>query len=163
MTTMRFGSAIRREAMLGLLALSCLAPMRSASAQVATYNNYYEEWKQAACVSTGPANCQLVFSATPQVLEITDVSCSIDITTPINVAFFGVSDSATGGSNIGGPLRRPEVFAPQQAGYYATHYVASFKTKYVFGSGKWPIIYLGLTAAGSGDINCRIVGTLQVP
>jgi hypothetical protein len=158
MTTMRFVYAIRRAAMLGLVALWCLAPMRSASAQVAIAGNYYEEYKTVACIAA-TSSCQLVFSATPQLVFVTDVSCSLTATQPINQMALGVSDSATP-VGVGG-LRRLDFFVPQLL--TSISYAAKFKTSFLFGSGKFPSIFLNMTAVGQAALQCKIVGTLLIP
>ena len=157
MTTMRFVSARRSAAMLGLVALCCVAPMRSASAQVAVYQNYYEEHKGVSCSAPGNSSCALIFSAAPQVVLITDVSCLITTNQTIQSAGFGVSDSASSAAL----LRRYQFFPPQlvSTGWYA----ASFKTNFLFGSGKYPVIFFNLTGEGTGGFDCKIVGTFQIP
>ena len=156
MTTTRFVSAIRRAAMLGLVALYCLAPMRSASAQVAISGNYYEDYSNTFCGGLS-STCQLVFSATPQIVLITDVSCYLSTGLPIINSFLGVSDSAT---PVGG-LRRLDFFPPQLL--TTGNYVAKFKTNFLFGSGKYPSIMLNMTGASTANMLCKIVGTFQLP
>ena len=155
MTTMSLISAIRRVAMLGLVALYCLAPMHSALGLAAISGNYYEENSSANC--SGSSACQLVFSATPQLVFITDVSCFFGTSQPITYALLGVSDSAT----PAGGIRRGDFFPPQLL--TTGNYLAKFKTSFLFGSGKWPTIYLNMTGASTTNMQCKIVGTLQIP
>ena len=159
MTTMRFVYTIRRAAMLGLVALWCLAPMRSASAQVAIAGNYYEEVKSSSggCISVPTTFCALIFSATPQIVFFTDVSCQFETNLPIFQTAFGVSDSSSG---LGG-FRRFESFPPQLVS--TANYAAKFKTSFLIGSGKFPMIFLQTVSAGTAIVNCKIVGTFQVP
>ena len=156
-TTTRFVSAIRRAAVLGLVALYCLAPMRSASAQVAISGNYYEDYKNTFCGGSSSI-CQLAFDATPQIVLITDVSCYFSAGLPIINSLLGVSDSATPAV---GQLRRLDFFPPQLL--TTGNYVANVKTNFLFGAGKWPTISLTMTGAATANMLCKIVGTFQLP
>ena len=155
MTKINLVCAIRRTAMLGLAALSCLAPMHTASGQPTIYNNYYEENGIAFC--SGKDDCQVVFSATPQLVLITELSCYLGTTTPIVYALLGVSDVAT----PVGSYRRNDFFPPQLM--TTGNYLAKFKTNFLFGVGKWPTIYVFMTGTSYTNMQCKIVGTLQIP
>jgi hypothetical protein len=141
-----------------LTLLAALGAASSASAQVVISGNYYEEFSSIACGAN--SECFLVFSATPQNVFITDVSCRI-ITSgaaPVSSVIFGVSDFAVGTSSP----RRLEYFIPVNV--TANIWVVRSKAGFLFGAGRWPEIIV--TASGTVNttgISCKISGTFVVP
>jgi hypothetical protein len=138
------------------VALSTSLCATTASAQAIISGTYYEERKSVQCSAPGNSSCALIFAATPQMVLFTDVSCLIQVNGPIAQTGFGVNDAPTPGA-----LRRIEFFPvqPGNGGYYT----AKFKTSFLFGAGKYPTIYWNLTTVGTGQLDCKIVGTLQAP
>jgi hypothetical protein len=143
---------------LALFAALCAAS--SASAQVVTTGSYYEEEKTLNC-SGSSSLCELVFTAVPQNVLVTDVSCTASVTASPLLAWIGVSDSATG--NGGGTTRRNTYFPLTQMATLSTttYYATVFKTNFLFGTGKWPTIIIDSVNISTTHLDCKIVGSLQ--
>src|SRR5215216_3668125 len=132
-------SSIQRAAAVGFL---WLVPMLGhASAQVSISGNYYEEVKSNSCTGSSTA-CILAFTATPQLVLFTDVSCSFALGSQPSHAGFSVSDTANGLSR-----RRTEHFPLQLVS--TNNYAAKFKTTFLFGSGKYPTIFVFMIGANT--------------
>jgi hypothetical protein len=144
---------------LALLAALCAAS--SASAQVVTTGTYYEEEVGNTCNAPNINFCQITFTAVPQNLLVSDMSCWAQITGTVIQAYIGVSDTA---NNSSGLTRRNAFFPlPLQANSTNTtnYYAGSFRPNFLFGSGKWPTIVVATLLNSTITLNCRIVGTLQ--
>jgi hypothetical protein len=131
----------------------------TASAQVVVSGNYYEEFKSSSCtLIVNP--CFLVFSATPQNVFITDVSCQIISSGPgaVYSTVLGVSDSDTGNATP----RRQEYFIPVSV--IANVWSVRSKAGFLFGAGRWPeVIVTASGAVNSMSFSCKISGTFVVP
>jgi hypothetical protein len=145
---------------LPILALfAALSAASSASAQVVVSGSYYEEEKAPSCVAASTNVCQVVFTAVPQNVLVTDVSCYVVIgATTVAEVEIGVADSASGGAtrrNAHFPLT--QMTTNGSILYYAT----GFKTNFLFGSGRWPTITIATVGDTTFRVDCKIVGTLQ--
>jgi hypothetical protein len=149
---------LRVLGLLGLGLFGSALSIHAASAQVVVSGNYYEEFKSVSC---GTANaCLLLFSATPQQVFITDVSCQILTTgtAPVYDVALAVSDTAAG---TGSP-RRVEHVIP--VSIIANAWIVRSKIGFLYGGGKWPEIIVGTSGAVSSmSVACKISGTFVVP
>jgi hypothetical protein len=141
-----------------LTLLAALSAASSASAQVVVSGNYYEEERSLTCVSTNISFCQAVFTAVPQNVLVTDVSCYVLAGAAVLQAYIGVSDSAGGGNT-----RRNSYFPITQmtTNGASIYYAAAFQTNFLFGSGRWPTITIATVGNTTFRLDCKIVGTLQ--
>jgi hypothetical protein len=140
-----------------LTILAALSAASSATAQVVISGSYYEESKIVNC--DGVNFCQVVFTAVPQNVLVTDVSCYVVAGAPAYQSYIGVSDSANGGA-----MRRNSFFRLTQmtTSGSVTYYAAAIRTNFLFGSGHWPTINLASFTSGGFFNDCKNRGHATV-
>jgi hypothetical protein len=131
----------------------------TAPAQAIISGNYYEDIQSNGC--NGGNVCLLVFSATPQNVFITDVSCLLIANgAPVYKVVLAVSDFAGGTLST----RRAEYFVPVGSTANVNAWTVRSKAGFLFGAGKWPQITVGTNGiVTSTDYFCKISGTFVVP
>jgi hypothetical protein len=152
---------------LGLVAtglIASAAATASASAQVAIYNNYYEEAKSTICGTPNGATCNLYFTPLPQNVLISRVSCETSLNGTGGNAMIVDFQLAVANSATDNNFRRIEtlpipVIGNTSNGY--TIYTTATPTDFLFGSGKYPVIHEYITGIVSIYLNCKITGRLQ--
>jgi hypothetical protein len=127
-----------------------------ASAQVARDGNFYEEVKFANCGTT--TACQLEFSATPQLILFSKVSCLMFVaSSAMYAAILEIRDVS------GGATRRREALqfpAPVAVGT-TNNYSFVIPTDFMVSASKFPVIEIFQTGASAPYLECKITGRLQ--
>ncbi|MBV8849011.1 MAG: hypothetical protein JOZ16_05440 [Methylobacteriaceae bacterium] len=129
-----------------------------AQAQVAISGNYYEELAQSGSGCNPTTLCSVHFTAVPQNVLISYLSCLYTSSVAIGTSYLGVADSSNTQS-----LRRREIL-PSPAyfmvnGFY--EYAVIKQTNFLFGAGKFPTVNVSVPTSGNISLECKITGTLQ--
>jgi hypothetical protein len=159
---MLFSRFAQSAAALLLLIIGFTAPAHAQSNKQIISGTFYED--RAASTSSATSFI-LTFAQTPsnQFLNITNVSCQVEVSSATTVIAMGVyAGTISGANDLGRQYSILGNVTPQTIGGFKFYSIVTNQIYYKFGPGRFPTIEIDTLSTGSYDAGaqCVIVGNL---
>jgi hypothetical protein len=146
---------------LALLTISFAAPAHAQSNKQIISGTWYED----RATNSGFGNLVLTFAQTPanQFLNVTNVSCWVDLTSSQVMTFLNLEAGTTSGQNdLGRSLSVRGTAIPETIGALKYYSIVQNGIFYKFGPGRFPSIEIDTATTGSNSVqaSCVIIGNL---
>jgi hypothetical protein len=160
---MLFSRLTQSAAALALLTIGFAAPAHAQNNKQIISGTWYEDRANGGVAST--TILTLTFAQTPanQFLNITNVSCFVQVDSGQVISEMTLNAGTTSGPNdLGRPYSILGNITPQTIGSFRSYSIVTNQVFYKFGPGRFPSIEIDTGSTGSFSIiaQCTIVGNL---